>query len=597
MGFRRIEDYALLGDCHSAALVDKSGSIDWLCLPRFDSPACFAALLGTPDHGSWRIGPVEPVLSVRRRYREGTMVLETDLETAEGAITLIDFMPLGTLGSRVVRFVAGRRGVVRVRSELRIRFDYGSVVPWKQPSEGGMQAVAGPDLLRLTTPVGLVIENDRTLADFVVREGERVPFVLAWSRSHRALPELIDPEAALSRTDADWRTWSALCTYKGSYADAVRRSLLTLKALTYAPTGGILAAPTTSLPEKLGGVRNWDYRLCWLRDATFTLYSLLSAGYVEEATAWRDWLLRAIAGTPSQVQILYGLHGERRTPESEVPWLPGYEDSRPVRIGNAATAQLQLDVFGEVMDALHFSRRVGISGLEAEWALQKSLMDRLEHVWTEPDEGIWEVRGPRRHFTHSKVMAWVAIDRAIREVEQFGLKGPLDRWRQLRADIHASVCQHGFDADVGSFVQSYGGKELDASLLMIPLVGFLPADDLRVAGTVRAIEQRLLRDGFVARYAARQEVDGLPAGEGAFLACSFWLADNYVLLGRRAEARDLFERLLALGNDVGLLSEEYDPIAKRLVGNFPQAFSHVSLVNTALNLALSDGPAQHRLHP
>ena len=591
-----IEDYALVGDCHSAALVAKNGSIDWLCLPRFDSPACFASLLGTPNHGLWSIAPVEPVAATRRRYRDGTLILETDVETAEGAVTLTDFMP-GAEVPRLVRIVVGRRGAVRMRSELRIRFDYGSIIPWKQRVDGGMQAVAGPDLLRLTTPVALAIENERTLADFVIREGERVPLVLAWSPSHQAVPDAIDAELALSQTDAAWRAWAARCTYRGPYKDIVVRSLLTLKALTYAPTGGIVAAPTTSLPEQPGGVRNWDYRLCWLRDATFTLYSLLSAGYVEEATAWRDWLLRAIAGNPSQVQILYGLHGERRTPESEIPWLPGYQGSRPVRVGNAASEQLQLDVFGEVMDALHYSRRVGIDGLEAEWALQKSLMDRLEGVWMEPDEGIWEVRGPRRHFTHSKVMAWVAIDRAIHEVEQFGLAGPVDRWKALRAEIHASACRDGFDAELGSFVQYYGAKEVDASLLMIPLVGFLPANDPRVAGTVRAVERHLLRDGFVTRYTPKAHIDGLPAGEGAFLACSFWLADNYVVAGRHQEAEELFERLVGLSNDVGLLSEEYDPASRCLVGNFPQAFSHVALVNTALNLARREGPAHHRLHP
>lgn len=590
----RIEDYALLSDCQSAALVGKDGSMDWLCLPRFDSGACFAALLGTPEHGRWSLRPVADVRATRRRYREDTMILETEMDTDEGTVTLIDFMPIRTDVPDVVRIVTCTRGAVRMRMELVIRFDYGSIVPWVRSLDGGLQAVAGPDLLRLVTPVPTRGEGVTTVADFVVREGERVPFVLTWSPSHLALPRSVDPEEALSHTESDWKSWMGRCTYQGPHAAVVRRSLMTLKALTYAPTGGIVAAATTSLPEQLGGVRNWDYRFCWLRDATFTLYSLMSAGYVDEAQAWRDWLLRAIAGTPSTLQILYGLHGERRNTEAELAWLPGYEGARPVRTGNAASEQLQLDVFGEVMDALHVSRRVGLPELDAAWALQRRLMGHLEKIWSEPDEGIWEVRGPRRHFTHSKVMAWVAFDRAIRDVEQFGLEGPVDRWRQVRADIHASVCREGYDPKLGSFVQYYGATGLDASLLMIPLVGFLPPNDERVVGTVRAIEQGLLTGGFVARYASDPEVDGLPSGEGAFLACSFWLADNYVLAGRHAEAVALFERLVGLCNDVGLLAEMYDPAAGRQVGNFPQAFSHVSLVDTALNLARAEGPASLR---
>jgi len=592
-----IEDFALLSDCHSAALVSRDGSIDWLCLPRFDSAACFAALLGTAENGRWSMKPMSEVRATRRRYREGTMVLETEIETDEGMVTLIDFMPMRRDVADVVRIVVGNRGAVPMRMELVIRFDYGCVIPWVQHIPDGIHAVAGPDLLRLVTPVEVHGENAMTAAEFVVGEGERVPFVLTWSPSHRAAPTPVVPEDALVQTEADWKAWTARCTYEGRYGAIVRRSLLTLKALTYAPTGGIVAAPTTSLPEEIGGVRNWDYRYCWLRDATFTLYSLMSAGYVDEAQAWRDWLLRAIAGNPGSLQILYGLHGERRNPETELAWLSGYEGSRPVRIGNGAAEQLQLDVYGEVMDALHLSRRVGIPELDAVWSLQRKMVEHLEVQWIQPDEGIWEIRGPRRHFTHSKVMAWVAMDRAVRDIEQFGLDGPVERWRAVRAEIHASVCREGYDAELGSFTQSYGSKELDASLLLIALVGFLPATDARVIGTVRAIEQALTRDGLVARYRNVSNVDGLPGSEGAFLACSFWLADNYVLAGRNDEARALFERLVGLCNDVGLLAEEYDPVARRQLGNFPQAFSHVSLINTALNLARAEGPAQHRQHP
>ncbi|HEY4882580.1 MAG TPA: glycoside hydrolase family 15 protein [Myxococcales bacterium] len=590
----RIEDYAVIADYQSVALVAKDGSLDWLCLPRFDSDACFAALLGTNDNGRWKIAPEGEVRAVRRRYRPGTLILETELETAEGAVTLIDLMPIFGQGTDVVRIVAGNRGRVPMRMELLIRFGYGAIVPWVRAIEGGIEAVAGPDALRLITPVVTHGEGLSTVVRFSVGAGERVPFVLTWSPSHLPDPGHVDAEQALTGTEADWRAWSDQCTVTGPYREIVQRSLITLKALTYQPTGGIVAAATTSLPERLGGMRNWDYRICWLRDATFTLYSLMSAGYFDEARDWTNWLLRAVAGDPSQLQILYGIAGERRLPEVELDWLPGYEGSRPVRVGNAAALQLQLDVYGEVMDALHLARRVGLAPTEAGWALQRALMGYLEKIWQEPDEGIWEVRGPRRHFTHSKVMAWVAFDRAVKGIEQFGLDGPLERWRAVRDRIHESVCREGFDAGVGAFVQSYGSKEIDSSLLMLPLVGFLPATDPRVLGTVRAIESSLLRDGFVARYATHPAVDGLPPGEGAFLPCSFWLADNYALQGRTAEAIEMFERLSGLANDVGLLSEEYDPVTRRLLGNFPQAFTHVSLVNTALNLTAPRGPAEHR---
>ena len=590
----RIEDYAVVADCRSIALVGTNGSIDWLCLPRFDSDACFAALLGTTDHGRWQLAPAEAVRAVRRRYRPGTLVLETEFETASGVVTLIDFMPVEGQGTDVVRIVAGKRGQVPMRMELKIRFAYGSSVPWVRAIEGGIEAIAGPEVLRLVTPVGTRGQDLATVAEFSISEGERVPFVLTWAPSHLPDPGHVEAERALAETETSWKQWSDRCTVQGPYRELVQRSLITLKALTYDPTGGIVAAATTSLPEHLGGVRNWDYRLCWLRDATFTLYSLMSAGYTDEAREWRQWLLRAAAGDPSQLQILYGIAGERRLPEVELDWLPGYQGSRPVRVGNAASRQLQLDVYGEVMDALHLSRRVGLSAGGDDWSLQRALMGYLETIWAEPDEGIWEVRGPRRHFTHSKVMAWVAFDRAVKGIEQFGLEGPLEKWRALRDGIHASVCREGFDTGLGSFTQSYGSKELDASLLMLPLVGFLPATDPRIVGTVAAVEKSLLHDGFVARYQPQTAVDGLPPGEGAFLACSFWLVDNYALQGRLDEARALFARLTGLANDVGLLSEEYDPAARRLLGNFPQAFSHVSLVNSALQLTTAEGPAAHR---
>jgi GH15 family glucan-1,4-alpha-glucosidase len=591
----RIEDYALIGDCQTAALVGRDGSIDWLCFPRFDSPACFAALLGTPEQGRWRVAPTGAVRTVRRRYVGDTLVLETEFETDAGVVAVIDFMPVRDAAPDVVRIVEGRRGAVPVRSDLAVRFDYGSVVPWVQRADGGIAAVAGPNALRLRTPAETHGENLTTVSEFTVREGERVPFVLTWYRSFDPEPPPVDAEAALADTLAWWGGWATRCAYHGPRRDLVVRSLVTLKALQYLPSGGIAAAATTSLPESVGGVRNWDYRYCWLRDATLTLLALVNAGYTDEARAWQGWLLRAVAGDPRKLQIMYGLGGERRLDEYAVPWLPGYEGSAPVRVGNAASNQFQLDVYGEVLDALHQARVAGLKAGAAGWALERALVRAVEDVWDDPDEGLWEVRGPRRHFTHSKVMAWVAVDRAVRSAERFGLDAPVGRWRGLRERIHERVCRDGFSPRLGSFVQSFGSDLLDASLLMIPVVGFLPADDPRVVGTVRAVEAGLLRDGFVLRYDTSKSDDGLPPGEGAFLACTFWLADSYALAGERGKAEALFDRLCGLANDVGLLAEEYDPVAGRLVGNFPQAFSHVGLVNTAMNLARpAAGPADQR---
>ena len=589
-----IEDYAVIGDCHTAALVARDGSIDWLCFPRFDSGACFAALLGSEENGRWLLSPANKIHSVRRRYREDTLVLETDYETEDGAVTLIDCMPPRSKEPDVVRMVVGRLGQVRMRLRLTIRFDYGSIVPWVRRTHKGIRAIAGPDTLVLQTNVDLRGEGLTTIAEFTVSEGERVPFVLLWHPSHELTPSIDDPQDTIVHTERWWREWSSRCTYEGPWRANVLRSLITLKALTYAPTGGIVAAPTTSLPEQLGGTRNWDYRYCWIRDATFTLYSLIHGGYTDEAHAWRDWLLRAVAGKPSELNIMYGLAGERRLTELEIGWLPGYEGSAPVRTGNAAHRQFQLDVYGEVMDALYVARREGLPPDENAWRVQKALIEFLESAWTKPDEGIWEVRGPRRHFTHSKVMAWVAVDRTVKAIERFGLKGPVERWRKLCSAIHGEVCRKGFDTERNTFVQFYGGKELDASLLMIPLVGFLSPDDPRVRGTIAAIQSDLVRDGFVARYNPKEEVDGLPPGEGVFLPCTFWLADNLALQGRLSDAQQLFERLLSLCNDVGLLSEEYDSEKHRLVGNFPQAFTHVSLINTACNLSRATGPAKDR---
>jgi len=592
---RRIEDYAVIGDCESAALCGNDGSIDWLCWPRFDSDACFASLLGTPENGRWQLAPAENVARVTRHYREKTLVLETEFETADGAITLIDFMPLRGKHSHIVRLVRGTRGKVCMTMNLTIRFDYGRTVPWVTRLEDGtLRAIAGPDMIALRTSAPLQGENLSTVSQFIVGEGETVSFVMSYGPSHGPIPPALDVENALEETEKHWRKWMDRCTYHGPWSEAVCRSLITLKALTYLPTGGIVASPTTSLPEKAQGVRNWDYRFCWLRDATFTLLALMHAGYYHEAEAWQNWLLRAIAGSADQVQIMYGVAGERHLPEWEVPWLSGFQGASPVRVGNAAVGQQQLDIYGEVADALHQAREGKLPRNEPAFELQQTLLDHLEKIWQEPDAGIWEVRGPKRHFTHSKVMAWVAFDRAIKSAEKFGMKGPVEHWREVRQQIHDEVCRHGFDNDLGSFVQSYGSKNLDASLLLVTLVGFLPPSDPRVRGTIEKIERDLLRDGLVQRYNSGTATDGLPPGEGVFLACSFWLADNYVLLDRKDEAEKLFKTLLELRNDVGLLSEEYEPRAKQMLGNFPQAFSHVALVNTALNLHRLHGPAGQR---
>jgi GH15 family glucan-1,4-alpha-glucosidase len=583
----RIEDHGLIGDLQAAALVTRHGSIDWLCLPRFDSGACFAALVGEEENGHWTIKPDGDFCFAGRRYRKDTLILETEFTTPDGAVRLIDFMPPRETKPEVVRIVEGVQGRVQMSTELVLRFDYGSAVPWVRDLDGTLVAAAGPDAVCLHTPVELEGRDLRTYASFTVAKGERIPFVLTWFRSHEQPPEPVEAENALEDTVSYWEEWTSRGTYRGRWRDDIHRSLITLKALTYAPTGGLVAAPTTSLPEALGGVRNWDYRYCWLRDATLTLLAFIRSGYVEEAGAWRDWLLRAVAGRHTDVQIMYGVAGERRLPEVELPWLGGYEDSQPVRIGNGASAQLQIDVYGEVLDALYQARRKGLEASPDAWALCRKLLEWLESGWREPDEGIWEVRGPRRHFTHSKVMAWVAFDRGVKFVERLGREGPLERWRALREEIHKSVLRDGYNADRGAFVQSQGSDRLDASLLMIPLVGFLSANDPRMVGTVDAIQRELLRDGLVERYRADETnvgVDGLPPGEGVFLPCSFWLAAVLARQGRTDEALELFERLLSLRNDLGLISEEYDPDRERLVGNFPQAFTHLTLVETAFTL-------------
>ncbi|MGZ4289740.1 MAG: glycoside hydrolase family 15 protein [Gaiellaceae bacterium] len=593
----RIEDYALLGDLQTAALVGRTGSVDWLPFPRFDSSSCFGALLGGREHGRWLVAPMTGGPATRRRYLPDTLVLESEWTTPTGRVRVIDFMPPRDTQPDLIRIVEGLDGTVEMRTELVIRLDYGSVIPWlRRLDPQSLLAVGGPDGLLLRTPVDLRPEGMTHVAEFTVRAGERVPFVLTWFPAHTGLPMPVDAEQSLDETERLWREWIADCRYEGDYVEAVRTSLIVLKALTYRPTGGIVAAPTTSLPERIGGERNWDYRYCWLRDATFTLYALMNAGHVEEARAWRDWLLRSVAGDPAKAQILYGVGGQRRIHEFELDWLPGYAGSRPVRIGNAAHAQFQLDVYGEVMDVLHQARAHGLDPDDHAWALQRTLLDFLEGAWDQPDEGLWEVRGPRRHFTHSKVLAWVAFDRAVQGVERFGLEGPVDRWRGLRNEIHEEVCREGFNVELNAFTQSYGSSELDASTLLIPILGFLPPDDPRVVGTVDAVQRELTRDGFVERYRTREQndVDGLIGGEGVFLPCSYWLVDALVMQGRDSEARELFERLLEVRNDLGLLSEEYDPAEQRLLGNFPQAFTHVGLVNSAYNLSGYESPHEQR---
>ncbi|NEE03549.1 glycoside hydrolase family 15 protein [Phytoactinopolyspora halotolerans] len=595
---RPLEDYALLGDTHTAALVSTDCSIDWLCLPRFDSGAAFAALLGGPEHGRWSLAPRERFRTESRAYRGDSLVLETTLTCDSGSVCVIDCMPIRTDRPDVVRRVEGIRGRVPMRSVLAPRFDYGSIVPWARTRGGRLDLIAGPDHLLVDADVEFDLSDpEHPTADFSVAAGDAVDFQLHWLEPWNAAAEPLDVKNTIAHTTDWWRDWAGRCSYDGPYRDAVVRSLVVLKALTYAPSGGIVAAPTTSLPEHLGGIRNWDYRYCWIRDATFTLLALLEAGYDQEARDWREWLLRAVAGRPEQMQIMYGVDGRRRLTEFELDWLPGYEDSTPVRVGNLAAQQVQLDVYGELMDALHQARDRGIPPDPNAWHVQRALMDFLEGHWRDPDHGIWEVRGPQRHFTHSKVMAWVAADRAVKAVGAFGLDGPIDRWKRLRREIFDEVCEKGYDADRETFTQYYGSRELDAALLVIPDVGFLPAGDPRVRGTAAAVERELMRDGFVDRYPTTPEqhdIDGLTGTEGAFLPCTFWLADNYVLQGDVATGRAIFERLLSLRNDVGLLAEEYDRDNGRLVGNYPQALSHIPLINTAFNLASTHGPAHRR---
>ena len=591
----RIEDYALIGNQETVALVGRDGSIDWMGMPRFDSPACFAALLGAPEHGRWLIAPAGETVEVKRRYFDGSTVLETRFVTADGEVIVTDFMARREAASDLMRIVRGVRGRVALRMELIVRFDYGVVVPWvSRQQDGRLHFTAGPDRLTLATAVALRGEDMRTVGEFEIGAGDEVTFSLTWQPSWRKDLPAPDVAQALTQVEAQWEEWSARLPEGDHVSESVRRSLVTLKALAHWETGGIIAAATTSLPEKIGGTRNWDYRFCWLRDATFTLYALLELGFVDEAEAWRAWLVRAVAGSPDALQIMYGVAGERRLDEYEVPWLPGYENSAPVRVGNAAAGQVQLDVYGEVLDALYVARKAGLAYDERSWSVECAMVRHLETIWDQPDDGIWEVRGGRRHFTHSKVMAWVAFDRVVRSATEFGLEGPVEHWKRVRDAIHDQVCERGFDAAQNSFVQSYGSNALDASLLLIAVVGFLPPEDPRIRGTLAAIERGLLRDGLVLRYDTGDSKDGLPPGEGAFLACTFWLADNYLLQNRVDEAQALFDRLLAYRNDVGLLAEEYDPVARRQLGNFPQAFSHLALINTATCLAGRAGTAHQR---
>jgi GH15 family glucan-1,4-alpha-glucosidase len=589
----KIEDYGLIGDCETAALVGRDGSIDWLCWPAFDSEACFAALLGTPRNGRWLIAPSEEVTKTSRRYWDNTLILETRFETADGIVAVIDFMPPRGKASDIVRLVRGVRGRVKLRMELVIRFGFGTDIPWvKRTEDGALLAIRGPDMTVLRTPVKTRGENMTTVAEFEVNEEETIPFVLTYGPSHLPVPEPINPAQALQDTEDFWTEWCSRCTYEGDNAELVMRSLITLKTLTYAPTGGIVAAPTTSLPEKLGGARNWDYRFCWLRDATFTLLALMNSGYTEEASAWHNWLLRAVAGSPENMQIMYGIMGQRRLIEWEAGWLPGYEGAQPVRVGNAAHAQLQLDVYGELIDAFHQSRIAKLKLDDGSWDLECIVLDHLAEVWNQPDHGIWERRGDGAHYVSSKVMTWLAFDRGIKSAEEFGFKAPLKRWQSLRDQIHREVCEKGFDVAQNTFVESYGSQLLDASILLLPSVGFLPASDPRVRGTLAAIEKYMMRDGFVLRHDPREISDEKQPIEGAFLACTLWLADAYVLTGEIAKAQVLFDRVVAVANDLGLLAEEFDSGAGRQTGNFPQALTHIALINTAHNLNDAKQPVE-----